>query len=164
MSDHDRSEPVDHCHPDTRISRRRFGATMAAGGVYAAVHQPLSGDASSALPPQLPNRSELCEMSAVELAGRLARKQVSAREVMTAHLAQIDRVNPKVNAIVTLVAEQGMAAASKADEAMARGGPIGVLHGLPVAHKDLIDTAGIRTDAWIAVLPRHTCRRATRFS
>ena len=132
-------------NPDTRISRRRFGATMAAGGVYAAIHQPLSVDASGAGPPQRPSRSELCEMSAVELAGRLASKQVSAREVMTAHLAQIDRVNPQVNAIVTLVAEQGMAAASKADEAMARGGPIGVLHGLPVAHKDLIDTAGIRT-------------------
>ena len=65
--------------------------------------------------------------------------------MMTAHLAQIERINPKVNAIVTLVAEQAMAAASKADEAMVRRGPIGVLHGLPVAHKDLVDTAGIRT-------------------
>ena len=84
-------------------------------------------------------------MSAVELAARLARKQVSAREVMTAHLAQIERVNPKVNAIVTLVAEQAMAGAARADEAIMRRGPIGVLHGLPVAHKDLVDTAGIRT-------------------
>ena len=84
-------------------------------------------------------------MSAVDLAARLARKQVSAREVMTAHLAQIERVNPKVNAIVTLVADQAMAAAAKADEAVARSGPVGVLHGLPIAHKDLVDTAGIRT-------------------
>jgi amidase len=88
---------------------------------------------------------ELCRMSAVELAGRLARKDVSAREVMAAHLSQIARVNPKVNAIVTLVADQATAAAAKADEAIARGGPVGVLHGLPVAHKDLVDTAGIRT-------------------
>ncbi len=84
-------------------------------------------------------------MSAVDLAARLARKQVSAREVMTAHLAQIERVNPKVNAIVTLVADQAMAGAAKADEAIARSGPVGVLHGLPTAHKDLVDTAGIRT-------------------
>lgn len=84
-------------------------------------------------------------MTAVDLAARLARKEVSARDVMTAHLARIERVNPKINAIVTLVADQAMAGAAKADEAIARGGPVGVLHGLPVAHKDLVDTAGIRT-------------------
>ena len=84
-------------------------------------------------------------MSAVDLAARLARKQVSAREVMSAHLAQIERLNPKVNAIVTLVAEQAMAGAARADEAIMRRNPAGVLHGLPVAHKDLVDTAGIRT-------------------
>jgi amidase len=84
-------------------------------------------------------------MSAVELAAWIARRQVSAREVMSAHLAQIERLNPKLNAIVTLAAEQAMAAAVKADEAIMRGDPIGVLHGLPVAHKDLVDTAGIRT-------------------
>ena len=84
-------------------------------------------------------------MSAVDLAARLARKQLSARDVMKAHLDQIERVNPKVNAIVTLVAEQAMAAAAKADETIVRRGPLGVLHGLPAAHKDLVDTAGIRT-------------------
>jgi amidase len=84
-------------------------------------------------------------MTAVELASRLARKEVSARDVMTAHLAQIERVNPQINAIVTLVAERAMADAARADEAITRRNPIGVLHGLPVAHKDLVDTAGIRT-------------------
>jgi amidase len=84
-------------------------------------------------------------MSAVELASRLARKDVSAREVMAAHLARIEQVNPKVNAIVTLVADRAMADAAAADEAIAGRGPVGVLHGLPVAHKDLVDTAGIRT-------------------
>ena len=64
---------------------------------------------------------------------------------MAAHLARIERINPKVNAIVTLVAERAMADAAKADEQTARGGTLGVLHGLPVAHKDLVDTAGIRT-------------------
>ena len=127
------------------ISRRQFGATVAAGGVYTAVHQLLGAAPASAQAARQVGRSELCEMSAVELASRLARKQVSAREVMTAHLEQIERVNPKVNAIVTLVAEQAMAGAANADETIARRGPIGHLHGLPVAHKDLVDTAGIRT-------------------
>jgi amidase len=54
-------------------------------------------------------------------------------------------VNPRVNAIVTVVAERAMADAARADELAARGGTLGVLHGLPVAHKDLVDTAGIRT-------------------
>jgi amidase len=84
-------------------------------------------------------------MSAVELAARLARKEVSARDVMSAHLARIDRTNPRINAVVTLAAERAMAAAAAADEALARGDSAGVLHGLPVAHKDLVDTAGIRT-------------------
>jgi amidase len=88
---------------------------------------------------------ELVFLSAVELASRIKRKQVSAREVMAAHLAQIQAVNPKVNAIVTLVGERAMADAARADELQARGGAIGPLHGLPVAHKDLVDTAGIRT-------------------
>jgi amidase len=142
--DSDPSELADRRDANGPISRRHFNITVAAGGAYAALHQlgmvPVAAQAS-----RQPARSELCEMSATELASRLARKQVSARDVMSAHLAQIERVNPKVNAIVTLVAEQAMAGASRADEAIARRTPIGVLHGLPVAHKDLVDTAGIRT-------------------
>ena len=88
---------------------------------------------------------ELCSLSAIDLAARIRRHDVSARDVMAAHLTRIERVNPRVNAIVTLVAERAMADAARADEATARGDATGVLHGLPVAHKDLIDTAGIRT-------------------
>jgi amidase len=90
-------------------------------------------------------RDEICDLSAVELVGRMRSRDLSAREVMTAHLARIERVNPKVNAVVTLVAERAMAGAARADELMARGEAAGILHGLPVAHKDLVDTAGIRT-------------------
>lgn len=88
---------------------------------------------------------ELCLLSAVELSRRLRRRKVSAREVLDAHLEQIARVNPKVNAIVTLVPEVARAAAMRADEAAARGQFLGPLHGLPVAHKDLQETKGIRT-------------------
>ena len=87
--------------------------------------------------------SSLCFLSAIELARLLHRRAVSAREVVAAHLAQIERVNPRVNAIVTLTAEQAMEQAHRADEALAHGYPPGPLHGLPVAHKDLHETAEI---------------------
>lgn len=89
--------------------------------------------------------SSLCFESATSLSGLLRKKKVSARELLDAHLKQIERVNPKVNAIVTLVADQAMAKAKQCDEAAVRGRFLGPLHGLPVAHKDLQDTKGIRT-------------------
>ncbi|MDQ1450443.1 MAG: amidase, partial [Acidobacteriaceae bacterium] len=92
-----------------------------------------------------PAASALCFTSAVEMAQLIRGKKLSAREALAEHLKQIDRVNPKVNAIVTLVPEMAAAAAAKADEMQARGEKLGPLHGLPVAHKDLIDTRGIRT-------------------
>ena len=66
-------------------------------------------------------------MTATELARRIRAKEVSAREVMDAHLAQIARVNPKVNAIVTLPPELALAGARAADEALARGEAVGPL-------------------------------------
>ena len=84
-------------------------------------------------------------LTAVELARRIRARELSCVEVMQAHLAQIDRVNPKVNAIVTYHPEQAMEGAKAADAALQRGDAVGALHGLPVAHKDLVDTAGVRT-------------------
>ena len=89
--------------------------------------------------------SEICELSAVELARLIRAKRLSARDVVGAHLTQIERVNPSVNAIVTLVADQAMERARLADEELAHGRPVGPLHGLPIAHKDLQPTKGIRT-------------------
>jgi amidase len=89
--------------------------------------------------------SSICFMSAIEMAREIREKKLSAREALAAHLKQIERVNPKVNAIVTLVAEMAEDAAAKADEMQARGEKLGPLHGLPVAHKDLLETRGIRT-------------------
>ncbi|HLJ16896.1 MAG TPA: amidase [Bryobacteraceae bacterium] len=88
---------------------------------------------------------EICQLSAAELARQIRIKQLSAREAVCAHLSQIERVNAKVNAIVTLIPEQAIERARQADEAQANGGPTGPLHGLPIAHKDLQPTAGIRT-------------------
>jgi amidase len=79
------------------------------------------------------------------MAALIRARKLSAREALAEHLKQIDHVNPHVNAIVTLVADQATAAAARADEMQARGETLGPLHGLPVAHKDLIETAGVRT-------------------
>lgn len=89
--------------------------------------------------------NDIVYLSAVEMAAQIRAGQLSARELMGAHLARIEAVNPKVNAIVTLHAEQAMAASLAADEAQAHGRPLGPLHGLPVAHKDLVMTRGMRT-------------------
>jgi amidase len=89
---------------------------------------------------------DICFMRAVDMAKLIREKKLSAREVMQAHLKQIGRVNSKVNAIVTLVAEeQLMAQAAAADESLAHGKVLGPLHGMPVGVKDLHETAGIRT-------------------
>ena len=113
---------------------RRDAAKLVGGAIAASA---VAGESQAA--------PDLCFLSARELAAMIRGKKVSAREVMAAHLKQIERVNPKVNAIVTLVAEQAMEQARQADEAQAHGAALGALHGLPVAHKDLFDTAGIRT-------------------
>jgi len=87
----------------------------------------------------------LCFLSASMMAAEIRAGHLSARELMQAHLARIADINPQVNAIVTLHAEQALAAAAEADEAQARGAALGPLHGLPVAHKDLLLTRGMRT-------------------
>lgn len=89
--------------------------------------------------------TELVDRSAVELAGMIRRREVSARELLAASLARIDAVNPVVNAIVTLVPDMAEAWAAEADDRTARGDELGPLHGLPIAHKDLALTKGIRT-------------------
>src|SRR5258706_10411636 len=89
--------------------------------------------------------ADLCFLTATELARRIRAREVSVTEVVQAHLAQIEQVNPKVNAIVTLTAEQALADARAKDAALARGETPGPLFGLPVAHKDLVPTRGIRT-------------------
>ena len=91
------------------------------------------------------NTAELCFLTAIELTQRIRSRSVSCVEVMEAHLCQIERVNPQVNAIVTLAPEQALERARAADAALQRGNDVGPLHGLPVAHKDLVQTKGMRT-------------------
>jgi amidase len=94
---------------------------------------------------------ELHWAGAGELARLIRAGEVSAVEVVTAHLRRIEQVNPAVNAVVTLVAERALDEAAAADRywvAWSRHrvpAELGALHGLPIAHKDTHDTAGIRT-------------------
>ena len=92
----------------------------------------------------MPDR-EICFLTATELSRLVRARELSAGEVLEAHLSQIDRLNPKVNAIVTLVADRAREQARAADRALASGNEVGPLHGLPIAHKDLVWTRGIRT-------------------
>ncbi len=98
---------------------------------------------------------DLCDLTARRLAELVRSREVSAREVMQAHLARYDRINPRVNAIVTCVADAALDAADAADAALAAGREVGPLHGLPVAHKDLFVTAGIRTTFGSRVFEHH---------
>ncbi len=89
--------------------------------------------------------NELCFRTATDLAAMIRRREISALELMQAHVAQIERLNPQVNAIVTFHPERSLERARAADNMLARGEPLGVLHGLPTAHKDLVMTKGVRT-------------------
>jgi amidase len=89
--------------------------------------------------------TSLTGLDAITLAGLLRAREVSAREVVTAHIERIEAVDGAVNAVVTRTFEAALQRAAAADEALARGTKPGLLHGLPVAHKDLVETAGVRT-------------------
>src|SRR5687767_7506616 len=85
--------------------------------------------------------NELCFQSARVLAQKIRAGKLSATEVMKAFIAQIERVNPKVNAIVTFLPEQALKKARSIDKAKAKP----LLAGLPIAYKDNVPTRGIRT-------------------
>ena len=104
----------------------------------------------------------LTRLSAVELAALMRSKEVSAREVLEAHMRQVDRINPIVNAIVTLDVDEAIRRADHADGELAHGRLLGPLHGLPIAHKDLLDTEGMRTTYGSPIFRDHVPARDAR--
>lgn len=88
---------------------------------------------------------DLCLRPATELTALVRSREVSAAELLAAHLDRIERLNPRVNAICTLDAEGAAAAAARLDAELAAGAAPGPLAGLPVAVKDLVDVAGLPT-------------------
>lgn len=83
--------------------------------------------------------------SARKLAARIRQRELSAVELARAFIAQVERVNPRVNAIVTFTPEAALEEARRIDERLARGEQVGPLAGLPIAYKDMIATRGVRT-------------------
>jgi amidase len=89
--------------------------------------------------------SEIWQLSATELAQRIASRQLSSVEVVDAHLTRIDAVNPALNAVVRVLADQARASAVSADKRLAAGEVAGPLHGVPFTVKENIDVAGLPT-------------------
>src|SRR6478736_313816 len=89
--------------------------------------------------------SEVWQLSATELAQRIASRQLSSAEMVDAHLARIDAVNPALNAVVRVLADEARAGAILADKRLAAGETVGPLHGVPFTVKENIDMAGLPT-------------------
>jgi aspartyl-tRNA(Asn)/glutamyl-tRNA(Gln) amidotransferase subunit A len=85
---------------------------------------------------------DIVSQSLTDIAEAIRGKQVSAVEVTKACIARAEAVQPKINCFILLLADEALAAASKADEALARGDACGPLHGVPLAHKDMYYRAG----------------------
>ena len=88
---------------------------------------------------------QLVRQSARELARLIRDRAASPLEVLDAHIAAIEALNPELNAVVTLADEQARDNAERAEAAVMKGEPLGPLHGLPLGIKDITQTAGIRT-------------------
>ncbi len=130
---------------NSRYDRRDFLKLASAGGLIGTLascsgtQQPSPEDAQA----RPANPGDLCYMDAKDLAALIQTRKVSAREVMAAHLDRINRLNPKINAIVArLEDEKCLALADAADQQTAKGEPLPPLHGLPIAFKDLQPAVG----------------------
>lgn len=96
--------------------------------------------------------TELCRMSAGDLGQAIRSRQASSREVIEAHLRRIESVNPSVNAVTVVLAEQALDAAKAADRIGAGGADLPPLHGIPFTVKENIDLAGTPTTQGARVL------------
>ena len=88
---------------------------------------------------------DILRLTAVEMSGLLKNRDVSAMEILEAHLARIEECNPTINAIVALSEDVARTQAQSVDDRLKNGETVGPLAGLPVGIKDTIDTKGIRT-------------------
>jgi Asp-tRNA(Asn)/Glu-tRNA(Gln) amidotransferase A subunit family amidase len=101
------------------------------------------------------NATELCYTPATLLAAAIRTKQVSPVEVIEAVLARLERLNPSLNAYCTVTADLARTTARAAEAAVMRGEPLGPLHGVPYALKDLTPTRGIRTTFGSKIFEHH---------
>ena len=110
---------------------------------------------------------EICYASAGELAPLIKNKDISPVEIIDAHLARIEATEPVLNSFITLLADESRAAARQAEQEIQGGNYRGPLHGIPVALKDLYNTAGVRTTSGSRLfdnfIPAEDCTVAARF-
>ena len=88
---------------------------------------------------------DLCRLPASTLREKIAAKKVSPVELTKAVLARAEKLQPVLNCFITIAGEQAQKAAQAAEDAVIQGKPLGLLHGVPYAAKDLVNTAGVRT-------------------
>ncbi len=89
--------------------------------------------------------SDLAYATAIEIAHRIQKKELSSREALDYFLARVESLDKTINSVVTIDAERARAEADTADAALARGQSLGPLHGVPMTIKDSFQTAGMRT-------------------
>jgi len=140
--------------PRSEMSRRDFVAVSLAA---AAAASPLAlseqsqskGSAQAALSERqrVDGSRDLTSLTLKQVSELLRRKETSALDLTKASLTRIEAHNPTINAFITITREQALAAAREMDAELKRGMRRGPLHGIPIALKDNIDTAGIRTTA-----------------
>jgi aspartyl-tRNA(Asn)/glutamyl-tRNA(Gln) amidotransferase subunit A len=126
---------------DRRDFLRLTGGALTAAAWYARVHATQRSDRSD----------DLAMLSLADASELVRSKKVSPVELTSACLARIERLNPLLNAFITVTGETALAAARAAESEVANGKRRGPLHGIPIALKDLFDTAGVRTTAGSAI-------------
>src|ERR1700753_2196211 len=121
------------------LGRRDFLGTAAAAGVAVVAGSTWIDRAEAATGTE----SDITSKSASELADAIRSKKLSSKAIVEAHLEQIAKVNPKLNAVVQLTADSARKEADEADAAIARGEIKGPLHGVPMTIKDTLETSGV---------------------
>lgn len=134
----------------SNLSRRAFLGTASAGtaGYLFGVEHWIPAEASSSLNSLASAASsDLTNLNLHEVAALVKEKKISSVEITRACLARIELLNPSLNAFITITADSALAQARQAESEVQKGQWRGPLHGIPIALKDLIDTAGVRTTA-----------------
>ena len=108
--------------------------------------------ATSGLEGLIMTPADICELNLTDVSKAIVARELSSSEVVSATLARLERIDDKLNAFITVLREQALAAAKKVDQDIARGHYRGPLHGVPVTIKDMFETAGVRTTGGSKIL------------
>ena len=140
-----------HVRSGEKMSRRHFMGVIAAGAIGSSFVCAGKRSLAGASPAKSRQPDELTNLTLSEAAAAVRKRRVSPVELTEACLARIEQLNPRLNAFITVTAEAALAEARAAEASIHAKRWLGPLHGIPIALKDLIDTAGVRTTAASAV-------------